>query len=82
MFYAIKEAIIAARNEENLGSDFEFYAPATAAKIRMACQDKFCHKVINTKNALQLKTKIQKLNQLLISRMGLLKLRKKQNHGQ
>lgn len=66
VFYAIKEAIIAARKEEGLGTEFEFYAPATAAKIRMACQDKFCQKV---KKISFIQTLIHKLYQLLISRM-------------
>ncbi|KAH8352695.1 hypothetical protein KR084_005743 [Drosophila pseudotakahashii] len=40
-FFAIKEAIAAAREDEGLGGDFPLEAPATSARIRMACQDKF-----------------------------------------
>lgn len=39
VFFAIKEAIGAARREENLDSDVFLESPATAARIRMACQD-------------------------------------------
>ncbi|CRK96356.1 CLUMA_CG009773, isoform A [Clunio marinus] len=40
VYFAIKEAIAAARLEENIDPDFPFQSPATAARIRMACQDK------------------------------------------
>jgi len=40
-FFAIKEAIAAARTENGLGNDFKLEAPATSARIRMACQDSF-----------------------------------------
>ncbi|EDV93247.1 xanthine dehydrogenase [Drosophila grimshawi] len=40
-FFAIKEAIAAARLDQNLSADFNLEAPATSARIRMACQDKF-----------------------------------------
>ncbi|XP_030369374.1 xanthine dehydrogenase [Scaptodrosophila lebanonensis] len=40
VFFAIKEAIAAARLEEGLDADFKLEAPATSARIRMACQDK------------------------------------------
>ncbi|XP_065075754.1 xanthine dehydrogenase-like [Ochlerotatus camptorhynchus] len=39
IFFAIREAIAAARKEENLDNDFNLVSPATAARIRMACQD-------------------------------------------
>lgn len=45
VFFALKEAIIAARKTQNLGSEFEFNAPATSARIRMACGDKFTKEV-------------------------------------
>ena len=45
IFFAIKEAIEAARKEENLDPDFYLQSPATAARIRMACQDKITNKV-------------------------------------
>ncbi|KAH8402571.1 hypothetical protein KR215_001703 [Drosophila sulfurigaster] len=41
VFFAIKEAIAAARKEQNLSAHYELEAPATSARIRMACQDKF-----------------------------------------
>ncbi|XP_022211535.2 xanthine dehydrogenase [Drosophila obscura] len=40
-FFAIKEAIAAARQEQGLTGDFPLEAPSTSARIRMACQDKF-----------------------------------------
>ncbi|CRK86175.1 CLUMA_CG000058, isoform A [Clunio marinus] len=40
VFFAIKEAIAAARFDENLNSNFDMKSPATSARIRMACQDK------------------------------------------
>ncbi|XP_070496874.1 xanthine dehydrogenase-like [Chironomus tepperi] len=39
VFFAIKEAIGAARKEENLDAHFYLQSPATSARIRMACQD-------------------------------------------
>lgn len=39
VFFAIKEAIEAARKEESLDPDFYLQSPATSARIRMACQD-------------------------------------------
>lgn len=39
VFFAIKEAIVAARKEEGLDEKFTLNSPATAARIRMACQD-------------------------------------------
>lgn len=41
VYFAIREAIIAARKDEGLDCKFELNAPATVAKIRMACSDKF-----------------------------------------
>uniref|UniRef100_A0A6P4EZH7 Xanthine dehydrogenase n=1 Tax=Drosophila rhopaloa TaxID=1041015 RepID=A0A6P4EZH7_DRORH len=40
-FFAIKEAIGAARQDQGLSGDLQLEAPATSAHIRMACQDKF-----------------------------------------
>ncbi|XP_053946205.1 xanthine dehydrogenase [Anastrepha ludens] len=40
-FFAIKEAIAAARAERGLSVNFKLDAPATAARIRMACEDEF-----------------------------------------
>nr|AOE46690.1 xanthine dehydrogenase [Drosophila bipectinata] len=40
-FFAIKEAIAAAREDQGLNGDYPLEAPATSARIRMACQDKF-----------------------------------------
>lgn len=39
VFFAIKEAISAARSEGNLDPNVFLESPATAARIRMACQD-------------------------------------------
>lgn len=39
VFFAIKEAIKAARVERGLGKGFKLDAPATAERIRMACED-------------------------------------------
>lgn len=39
VFFAIKEAISAARKEENFEPEFFLPSPATSARIRMACQD-------------------------------------------
>lgn len=44
IFFAIKVAIGAARKEENLDPNFHLQSPATAARIRMACQDKITSK--------------------------------------
>ncbi|XP_056157552.1 aldehyde oxidase 5 [Lampris incognitus] len=41
IFFAIKSAIAAARRERELGDSFCLNSPATAEKIRMACQDQF-----------------------------------------
>ncbi|XP_067617387.1 LOW QUALITY PROTEIN: xanthine dehydrogenase-like [Eurosta solidaginis] len=41
VFFAIKEAIAAARAERGLSSNFRLEAPAAAARIRMACEDEF-----------------------------------------
>lgn len=45
IFFAIKEAIKEARKEEGLTGYFDLFAPATSARIRMACQDRFTRKV-------------------------------------
>lgn len=45
IFFAIKEAIKSARREENLSEEFQLISPATSARIRMACQDRFTNKV-------------------------------------
>lgn len=45
VFFAIKEAIAAARKDENLSTHFNLLSPATSARIRMGCQDKFTNKV-------------------------------------
>uniref|UniRef100_A0A8D3DZK7 Aldehyde oxidase 5 n=1 Tax=Scophthalmus maximus TaxID=52904 RepID=A0A8D3DZK7_SCOMX len=41
LFFAIKAAIAEARRERGLGEPFPLSSPATAEKIRMACQDQF-----------------------------------------
>lgn len=45
VYFAIKEAILAARQEENLDPNFYLQSPATSARIRMACQDGITQKV-------------------------------------
>lgn len=46
VFFAIRDAIRAAKEENNeQGNIFRMDAPATAAKIRMACQDSITSKV-------------------------------------
>lgn len=49
IFFAIKEAIAAARKDEGLSTHFSLTSPATSARIRMACQDRFTDKV-NSRN--------------------------------
>ncbi|XP_036420186.1 aldehyde oxidase 5 [Colossoma macropomum] len=41
VFFAIKEAIAAARRERGLSESFSLSSPATAEKIHMACQETF-----------------------------------------
>lgn len=41
VFFAIRDAIAAARAEEGIDEDFNLVSPATSARIRTACQDKF-----------------------------------------
>ena len=45
VFFAIKDAIMAARAQEGLTGPLRFDAPATSEKIRMACMDEFTSKV-------------------------------------
>uniref|UniRef100_H3A831 xanthine dehydrogenase n=1 Tax=Latimeria chalumnae TaxID=7897 RepID=H3A831_LATCH len=45
VFYAIKDAIAAARKDIGLTGTFTLNSPATAACIRMACQDQFTEMV-------------------------------------
>lgn len=45
IFFAIKEAIKSARREEGLPENFQLISPATSARIRMACQDRFTKRV-------------------------------------
>ncbi|ELU17190.1 hypothetical protein CAPTEDRAFT_210476 [Capitella teleta] len=45
VFYAIKEAVKAARSESGLTGSFRFDSPATAMKIRMGCVDQFTEQV-------------------------------------
>lgn len=46
IFFAIKEAVAAARRERGLGDSFPLSSPATAERIRMACEDQFTEMVI------------------------------------
>jgi len=41
VFWAIKEAIKAARKDAGVGEVFQLESPATAERIRMACEDRF-----------------------------------------
>ncbi|CAL9698298.1 unnamed protein product [Knipowitschia caucasica] len=41
VFFAIKSAIAAARTERGLSATFPLSSPATAARIRMSCEDRF-----------------------------------------
>jgi len=45
VFFAIKDAIAAARNEAGLNGLFTLHSPATAERIRMACVDDFTKQV-------------------------------------
>ena len=45
VFFAVKEAIRAARIERGLSKKFCLDAPATGERIRMACEDQFTQKV-------------------------------------
>lgn len=45
VLFAIKDAIKAVRKENGFSTKFQLDAPATAAKIRMACQDNITSKV-------------------------------------
>jgi len=45
VFFAIKEAITAARMEKGLTGEFRLDSPATVARIRMACDDEITVKV-------------------------------------
>lgn len=45
IFFAIKEAIKSARTDYNLKNYFQLDAPATAARIRLACIDDFTSKI-------------------------------------
>lgn len=48
VFFAIKDAISEARKEEKLSPIFNLISPATAARIRMACQDNITDQVRTT----------------------------------
>lgn len=45
VFYAIKQAVAAARADRGLDTVFRMDSPATAERIRMACQDFLTEKV-------------------------------------
>lgn len=45
IFFAIKEAIKASRRDINLHQHFRLDAPATSARIRMACVDHLTKKI-------------------------------------
>jgi len=45
VFFAIKDAISAARKDAGLSGFFQLDSPATAERIRMACTDQFTQQV-------------------------------------
>ena len=45
VFFAIKEAVKSARAERGITGPFDFWSPATAERIRMACKDQFVEMV-------------------------------------
>ncbi len=45
VFFAIKDAIVAARAENGLTGSFRLDSPATCERIRMACADRFTEQV-------------------------------------
>lgn len=49
ILFAIKEAIKDARRDEGLSDKFDLVSPATSARIRMACQDRFTKNVSESK---------------------------------
>ncbi|KAM3964100.1 xanthine dehydrogenase rosy [Aphomia sociella] len=46
VYFAIKEAIRAARADAGMPLDFHFESPATSARIRMACEDHMTKKLV------------------------------------
>jgi len=45
VFYAIKDAIKAARKEQGITGPFRLDSPATAERIRMGCEDQITKRV-------------------------------------
>jgi len=45
VFFAIKDAISAARKDAGFSGSFQLDSPATAERIRMACTDQFTQQV-------------------------------------
>lgn len=43
--FALREAVAAAREEEGVRGWFHLNAPATAASIRLACEDRYTQRV-------------------------------------
>ncbi|OBS72466.1 hypothetical protein A6R68_12960 [Neotoma lepida] len=41
VFFAIADAVAAARRERDLAEDFTVQSPATPERVRMACADRF-----------------------------------------
>lgn len=54
IFFAIKEAIGAARKEVGMEGPFSLDSPATAERIRMACIDEFTKQVFYSNNFVSL----------------------------
>ena len=50
VFFAIKDAVSAARDGKNEGGYFEFRMPATSERIRMACMDEISSECIESED--------------------------------
>ncbi len=48
VFYAIKDAIKAARQDSNIDGYFELRMPATSERIRMACADEIAYECLGS----------------------------------
>ena len=48
VFFAIKKAIQASREDAGITTPFTLYSPATVERIRMACADQFTQQVGNS----------------------------------
>lgn len=55
VFFAIRDAVESARAEIGLTGLFQFNSPATAERIRMACEDQLTNKVRTSNQTKSLK---------------------------